>query len=129
MSIVPIAIIPQIMLAGIITKIPNAFIEGISYLTFSRWGTEGFDHIQKSVVEQTPKISTIADQGVMTPNITYEDSVMNASTILIKNFDSSYSSNFGDLHNTLTLDYFAISILGLACLIGIWFSLKNKDSI
>lgn len=128
MSIVPIAVIPQIMLAGIITKIPNAFIELISYLTFSRWGTEGFDHIQKSVVEPTPTLIMSNNPGIP-PSISQEDSILNAYKILNQNFDSSYHSNFGSLEGTLQLDIFAVSTLGIFCLIGIWISLKNKDSI
>lgn len=46
MSIVPISLIPQIMLAGIITRITNEFVEVLSYLTLSRWGTEGFSILQ-----------------------------------------------------------------------------------
>ena len=49
MSIVPIVLIPQIMLAGLVAKINNWLVELISYLTFTRWGTEGFNFIQDKI--------------------------------------------------------------------------------
>ena len=128
MSIVPIAVIPQIMLAGIIAKIPNVTVEFFSYLTFSRWGTEGFDHIQKEIVEPMPKIDPSQNPEEV-PKIVQEDSVIDAYDQLETNFHSSYDSNFGDLAGTLTLDFLVILILGFICLLGIWWSLKKKDSI
>lgn len=50
MTIVPIVLIPQIMLAGLIAKINTTFVEFISYLTLTRWGTEGFHALQEKVV-------------------------------------------------------------------------------
>ena len=128
MSIVPIAVIPQIMLAGVIAVIPNVTVEFFSYLTFSRWGTEGFDHIQKDIVEPMPKIAP-SQNPEETPKIVREDSVIDAYEQLKTNFHSSYNSNFGELAGTLTLDFLVILILGFICLIGIWLSLKKKDSI
>lgn len=46
MTVVPIALIPQIMLAGVVANIDNSVKEGLSYLTLGRWGTEGFSRIQ-----------------------------------------------------------------------------------
>ena len=46
MTFVPIALIPQIMLAGVVAKLDNTTKEIISYLTLGRWGTEGFANIQ-----------------------------------------------------------------------------------
>lgn len=128
MSIVPIAVIPQIMLAGIIAIIPNVTVEFFSYLTFSRWGTEGFDHIQKDIVQPMPKIVP-SQNPEETPKIVQEDSVIDAYEQLQTNFHESYKSNFGELAGTLTLDFLVISFLGFICLIGIWLSLKKKDSI
>ena len=46
MTFVPIALMPQIMLAGIISPINENYKAILSYFTLGRWGTEGFAHIQ-----------------------------------------------------------------------------------
>ncbi len=128
MSIVPIAVIPQIMLAGVVATIPNAAVEFISYFTFSRWGTEGFDHIQDKIVEKMPRITPAANPGD-TLIIDHHDSLIRAYPHLENNFHSSYQSNFGDHAGTLMLDGTIVFILGFICFVGIWISLKKKDSI
>jgi serine/threonine protein kinase len=127
MSIVPIAVIPQIMLAGVITKIPNLFVEFISYFTFSRWGTEGFNHIQNNVVEPMPKIQTFANN----PGKVYivnKDTLVDACERLNYNFHSSYQTNFGDLSGTMKIDILFVTVLGFVSFIGIVNALRNKDS-
>ena len=46
MSILPIALMPQIILAGVISPLRDKFTEFLSYFTFGRWGTEGLSRIQ-----------------------------------------------------------------------------------
>ncbi len=46
MSILPVALMPQIMLAGVVYPLKGQFAEFLSYLTFGRWGTEGISRIQ-----------------------------------------------------------------------------------
>ncbi|MCX6259168.1 MAG: FHA domain-containing protein, partial [Bacteroidia bacterium] len=46
MTLMPIILIPQIMLAGTITRIDTRFKEVISYFTLGRWGIEGFARLQ-----------------------------------------------------------------------------------
>lgn len=55
MTLIPIVLIPQIMLAGVITRIDSKEIEYISYVTISRWGTEGFCNIQERIVQSVPE--------------------------------------------------------------------------
>ena len=50
MSILPIALMPQIILAGMIQPIENTLTMYLSYFTLGRWGTEGLARIQ--VLEQ-----------------------------------------------------------------------------
>jgi ABC-type multidrug transport system ATPase subunit/pSer/pThr/pTyr-binding forkhead associated (FHA) protein len=47
MTILPLILLPQIMLAGLVAKVSNGIVEFISYFTLSRWGVEGFNIIQK----------------------------------------------------------------------------------
>jgi ABC-type multidrug transport system ATPase subunit len=49
MALVPILLIPQLMLAGLVTKITNPIIELLSWLTISRWGTEGLANLQATI--------------------------------------------------------------------------------
>jgi ABC-type multidrug transport system ATPase subunit/pSer/pThr/pTyr-binding forkhead associated (FHA) protein len=127
MSIVPIAVIPQIMLAGVITKIPNFFVEFISYFTFSRWGTEGFNHIQRNVVEPMPKIQTFENN----PGEVYivnKDTLVDACERLNYNFHSSYQTNFGNMSGTMKMDILFVTLLGLVSFVGIVNALRKKDS-
>lgn len=57
MTVVPIFLIPQIMLAGVITKIDTSWKEIMSYFTLGRWGTEGLSRIQDN--EFTAVLDTI----------------------------------------------------------------------
>jgi ABC-type multidrug transport system ATPase subunit/pSer/pThr/pTyr-binding forkhead associated (FHA) protein len=45
-SILPIALMPQIILSGIVSPVKSTLMELLSYLTFGRWGTEGLARIQ-----------------------------------------------------------------------------------
>lgn len=127
MSIVPIAIIPQIMLAGIVAPIQNVGVEFLSYFTFSRWGTEGFAHIQSEVWDTQIDSENMAVHPDQAPQLT--DVQTDAYGVLEKNYDSSYSNTFGDHAGTLSLDFIVVFTLALLCLVGIWISLKRKDSI
>lgn len=55
MTFVPIALMPQIMLAGIIAPLDNNIKILLSYLTLGRWGTEGFAHIQDGAARELEK--------------------------------------------------------------------------
>ncbi len=47
MSVLPIVLIPQIIFAGVITKVDTPSKELVSYLTHGRWGTELLARIQR----------------------------------------------------------------------------------
>ncbi len=49
MTVVPIMLIPQIMLAGVLERMRGPLVEVASYATFSRWATEGFAIVQGEV--------------------------------------------------------------------------------
>jgi len=122
MTLVPIVLIPQIMLAGVVAKIESPFVELLSYLMLSRWGTEGFSIIQKDVSAeiQVPQI----DGSQVTEKIT-----VNAIDQLKNSFHSSYSDRFGSWHGTMDLDLVAVLFITIACFIGIYVALKLKDPI
>ena len=117
MSIVPISLIPQIMLAGIITRITNEFVEILSYLTLSRWGTEGFSIIQERVYTDIVPLRTDTDKTT------------NAINQLKLNFNDLYEDLYGDLAGTLELDIYAITALSVVFFFVVYKALKNKDAI
>jgi len=120
MTIVPIALIPQIMLAGVMAKIENQWVEMLSYVTLSRWGTEGFSIIQKNVSVEVPNPQN-------TKEVTLQ--VVPAIKQLKESFHESYKTRFGDWAYNLPIDQIALLIITCICFIGIYISLKTKDSI
>ena len=54
MSILPIALMPQIILAGMIQPIENTLTMYLSYFTLGRWGTEGLARIQDLEQDEEP---------------------------------------------------------------------------
>jgi ABC-type multidrug transport system ATPase subunit/pSer/pThr/pTyr-binding forkhead associated (FHA) protein len=143
MSLVPIALIPQIMLAGVIAKISNSFIEFFSYISISRWATEGFNCIQEEVAIPKMVITNKDDVFVAPPNKGAEpiigqaknsrgeliDSTANAVTEVQRNYHSDYNDRFGDLAGTLELDTYMLGILGMIFFILIYISIRKKDTI
>ncbi len=70
MTIQPLILIPQILLAGIIypLKAGSSIVAFISYFTFSRWGTQAMMHgqIVESNVKDTPSI--VAETALALPD-------------------------------------------------------------
>ena len=116
MTIVPLILIPQIMLAGLITKVSSPLVEFLSYLTLSRWGVEGFNDIQQTVVQDIPG---------PTGDISIE---VNAIDLLMENFHPSYLDNF-TLAGTLKLDVYIIFLMIVIMIFSIYKTMKNKDSV
>ena len=126
MNLVPLVLIPQIMLAGVMESIQNQAVEILSYFTLSRWGTEGLSIIQDDVIGPTAEITI--DEGTGIQDVEMKDTVLNAAKGLRDNFDESYSK-FGEWGSTLELDAIALGIITLLFFFGIYFALKAKDSI
>ena len=61
MSILPIALMPQIILSGIVSPVKSDLMEILSYFTFGRWGTEGLTRIQDTA-KQDMGVQMIEDQ-------------------------------------------------------------------
>jgi ABC transport system ATP-binding/permease protein len=61
MTMLPVALIPQIVLAGIVHPLGNSLTQFLSYLTLGRWGTEGLARIQDRMIraDVTPFLSII----------------------------------------------------------------------
>lgn len=120
MTVVPILLIPQIMLAGLIVKIENSFIENISYLTISRWGTEGFNLIQENILVIT---SYLTSDNVFN----HIEESKSSRDVLLNQFHSTYRDI--ENHGTLELDSFVLIIMTLIFIGGIWYKLKKMDPL
>jgi|TARA_B110001450_G_scaffold62153_1_gene58942 ABC-type multidrug transport system permease subunit len=120
MTILPLILLPQIMLAGLVAKVSNGIVEFISYFTLSRWGVEGFNIIQVNIIENFPDFSG----GVVKVE---KDSL----TLLLNQFHEYYREKdiFGELTGTLKLDVIIILIMVIFMTFFIFNTLKKKDSI
>ena len=117
MTVVPIVLIPQIMLAGLVAKINSTAVELISYLTFTRWGTEGFNAIQKEIV-------------VAQPSQTGTINIKTDAIGELKNkFYREYPEWSGEFSGTLILDFIAVLFLVIIMTFFINQQLKKKVEV
>lgn len=105
MTLVPLVLIPQIMLAGSITRISSWLVELLSYFTVSRWGTEGMNILQKSIHIDGP----VSGEG-------------SATQALQANLGHYYHDVFGSLAGGLLLD---VCWLGVLCALFTALTLRN----
>lgn len=129
MTVVPIALMPQIMLAGVMTKIDNTLVEILSFTTLGRWGTEGFSRIQdqsfadkdalQSVLYSVPTqtADTLIAGGAMKRLDLYNQTLVDKGTLIGTVFDS-FEANL-----------LIVAALNLIIYSLIYVSLKRKDSI
>jgi ABC-type multidrug transport system ATPase subunit/pSer/pThr/pTyr-binding forkhead associated (FHA) protein len=131
MTVVPIALMPQIMLAGVMTKIDKLPIELVSFFTLGRWGTEGLARIQDSYhqAEEGESVKSL----LTTLPINGED-----TTMAVGAMDSLDLYNaklieegkiIGDFFNSMDANLLAIAGLNILFYVLIVFSLKKKDSL
>lgn len=100
MTLIPIVLIPQIMLAGIMAKIEDPPIEYVSYATISRWGTEGFCNIQDSICFDTVYVDVPELPPDNTPPPTNETTDGNMSTSSLMQSNDDDTDNAGTDDNT-----------------------------
>jgi ABC-type multidrug transport system ATPase subunit/pSer/pThr/pTyr-binding forkhead associated (FHA) protein len=138
MTLVPIALIPQIMLAGVVAKISSPLVEVLSYLTLSRWGNEGFCNVQENVRVEVPDIQMPPPQDPALQSATSEVpekidtkwETHNSIEQLEDCFYDNYEKTFGnDWAFSMHLDLVAIGVLSFIFFIGIYIALKMKDSM
>ena len=131
MAIVPIVLIPQIMLAGMITRLSNTAIEVLSYFTISRWGTEGIAYIQHNVTFEKPKF-IMNKSGVPKKSnageyvYQYFSSSEHAILPLKKHYHAFYKDLFGSFSYHFNLDLYALTLLGGLMYFSLYLIMKNK---
>ena len=125
MAVVPITLIPQIMLSGLIAKINVFAVEILSYFTISRWGNELLNINQKDL-----KIETMISDPIHHdfPAIGNEQTV-NAAQYIKGQYHKDYPSIFGKWSSTWQLDTFALTSMILVLLFFTFMLMKRKDPI
>lgn len=111
MTLVPLVLIPQIMLAGSITRISNWLVELLSYLTISRWGTEGMNILQKTIHIDRPLPGTGS-----------------ATAALDANLGHYYHDVFGRLAGTFFLDVWWLVKLSIVFAVLTLLKLKGRTA-
>ncbi len=107
LTVVPIALMPQIMLAGIVERMTTVKIDVLSYFTLGRWGTEGLTRLQK---------------GPFKPGLALDDFYYNKS---LKPDENSIVTLFNSFESNLL----AILIISVITYALTAISLKRKDTI
>ncbi|QLG45074.1 FHA domain-containing protein [Costertonia aggregata] len=121
MTVVPIILMPQIMLAGVMTKINTTLVEVLSFFTLGRWGTEGFSRLQD---EASPD-----SKGVIFGQVQeFSASAMDVLNLYDKNLTNE-GTLIGGVFNGFDQNIIAILILNSLFYMLIYYALKKKDSI
>lgn len=110
MSIIPIALIPQIMISGVIVKISGIlFIEPLSYFTIARWSTTGLARIQ-------PKM---------------QDSIMFPSGLSIDplrtNMGSTFENSLSFSSSSIEFESYIFLIQAFFFFLLIYLKLRDRD--
>ncbi len=114
MTIIPIVLIPQIMLAGVMATIPaKSTVEYASYAMLSRWGTESFAYVQDSI-RSYMALPTQPD------SLVYQT----VDAVEFMNLPNTI-----DLAPELSANLWAITVLNLVVFLGIFWALRRKDSV
>ncbi|MEA1785141.1 ATP-binding cassette domain-containing protein [Arenibacter sp. GZD96] len=135
MTVVPITLMPQIMLAGVMTKLDTRFIEVLSFFTLGRWGTEGFSRLQDGYF----KNNSLEQESVLVPEFNPDgyhknDCKCEAASALdqLGLYDTDLINDgvlIGNTFNTIHANILAILVLSIIMYLLIFISLNKKDSI
>ncbi|HET8854824.1 MAG TPA: FHA domain-containing protein [Salinimicrobium sp.] len=132
MTVVPITLMPQILLAGVMTKIDSIIVEILSFTTFGRWGTEGLARIQDNAYS--------GEESLLSPVPPFmgqgADTECNCQPIKALETLDLYNENLveegkliGSIFNSLEANILVITCINILVYIFIYYSLKRKDSL
>lgn len=131
MTVVPIALMPQIMLAGVMTKIDKLPIELVSFFTLGRWGTEGLARIQDS--KHTAAEGEEVKSLLTTLPLNGEETTMAVGAMdSLDLYNAKLMEDgklVGDFFNSMDANLMAIAGLNILFYVLIIVSLKKKDSL
>jgi len=135
MTVVPIALMPQIMLAGVMTKLNNVVVEGLSFFTLGRWGTEGFSRIQDHASTAVETSNGTVLNSVFSPFPSQQGGVIELPNSALKSLDlynktlMDNGTLIGSVFDGFDKNIGAISLLNIVLYILIYRALKKKDSL
>ncbi|HSI70851.1 MAG TPA: FHA domain-containing protein [Gillisia sp.] len=136
MTVVPITLMPQILLAGVMTKIDSVLVEILSFFTLGRWGTEGFARIQDNAYTETE-----LNGSILTPiniNITNDPAIesCNCAPVYALDLLDLYNENLveegkliGSVLDSFEANMLVIALMSIIVYVLIYYSLKQKDSL
>lgn len=133
MTVVPISLMPQVMLAGLVARINDPLVEIFSFFTLGRWGTEGLARIQDGA-------SVLRDAGEATEQLRSIISFVpgghskgaSAALDILNYYDDKLIEDgklIGSCFNSMSANITAIAVLNVVFYLLIYFSLKKKDRI
>jgi ABC-type multidrug transport system ATPase subunit len=124
MTLVPLVLIPQVMLGGVVARIHQWPVEVLSYASPTRWGNEGLALIQGYFHDSRV-------DGVDDPFVRgfIQDSTLESKEILQGQYHDLYEEVYGDWAYTLELDLMMLGGITLALLILLIIAMRRKDSI
>jgi ABC-type transport system involved in multi-copper enzyme maturation permease subunit len=122
MSLVPITLIPQIMLSGLITKINSLPVELMSYLTISRWGNECLNLVQDKLQIE---LKSMDQNG----NPVDSKQTVDAGEHTKEMFFRDYKDFFGSWANTIELDVLILVLMCFVFLMSAYVSLRRQDAL
>jgi hypothetical protein len=135
MTVVPITLMPQIMLAGVMTKLDTRFIEILSFFTLGRWGTEGFSRLQDGFFESNSSDIESVLVPEFNPDGYYKNNCKCEAVSALDQlglYDDALIDKgvlVGNVFNNLMANIAAIIVLGFIMYLMIFISLNKKDSI
>jgi hypothetical protein len=104
MGLIPIALIPQIMLSGIMVPLKLAFVKIPSFILISRWAMTGISRIQNNIYDK------IHDESVL------------SLEFMRKNLGETY-----DVMSSFHFEGFVLTIQGLFYFILIYLTLEERN--
>ena len=135
MTVVPITLMPQIMLAGVMTKIDSVLVEVLSFFTLGRWGTEGLARIQDNAMKvQTSQLESILAPNPLQNEINHygcgcnDISAMERLDLYNQNLVDE-GKLIGSIFDSFQANIIVLLILNLIIYFLIYYSLKGKDSL
>ena len=136
MTVVPITLMPQILLAGVMTKIDSVFVEILSFTTLGRWGTEGLARIQDSAYSENGTTESILGPAPLVLNNPAAGNECNCQPIEASSRLDLYNEKLidqgdliGSIFNSFEANLLVVTFINLLVYILIYYSLKRKDSL